>query len=66
MATRAGRPPRVYVDGNEASVVVKGQKFSFRKGEDGRLRALGNPERTEDFEYARNKVESAISQQVAV
>lgn len=53
---RRGRPPKVEVNGDERTIKVKGQTFKFRHGSDGRLRALGAPERTEDFEYARQLV----------
>lgn len=54
---RAGRPPKVGADGNgNFNVMVKGRTFGFRKGEDGKLRATGNPVRDEDFEYAKQRV----------
>ena len=58
---RAGRPPKVTATTTGEFVTkVKGQQYQFRQGADGRLRALGNPERNEDFEYARQRVKSQL------
>lgn len=60
MPGRRGRPPKVrQVGENEYAVSVKGKAYQFRRGEDGRLRALGNVERDEDYEFARQQVEKA-------
>ena len=69
--TRRGRPPTVIpggpVNGNgeptEFNTTVKGQQFSFRKGDDGRLRQVGRRAtgEAEDASYARTVVERYIS-----
>lgn len=60
--SRRGRRPDVKANGDDYSVVVKGQKFEFRAGGDGRLRALGAPDRgSEDFAFARELVAGAVA-----
>ncbi len=54
--SRRGRPPKVVVNDTDYAVTVKKQTYQFRKGSDGRIRALGTPERSEDFEYAKAQV----------
>ena len=53
---RRGRPPAISNDGSTYVTKVRGKQFMFRAGGDGRLRALGNPERDQDFDYAREHV----------
>lgn len=59
---RRGRPPKVKEQGSDYSVTVKGKTYEFRKGEDGRLRTLGAPERDEDYNYARVQVLNTTGQ----
>lgn len=59
--SRRGRPPKVVEAGNNFSVKVKGAQYEFRQGEDGKLRALGTPERNEDFAYAKEQVERVLN-----
>lgn len=56
MPSRRGRPPQVEATDDTYSVKVKGTTYQFRKGSDGRLRALGTPVRDEEFAYAREQV----------
>lgn len=59
---RRGRPPQVQTTGEgEFTVKVRGQKFTFRQGGDGKVRALGNPERNEDYAFAREQVTRHIA-----
>lgn len=59
--SRRGRRPNVKSNGEDYSVIVKGQKFEFRAGGDGRLRALGTPDReSEDYAFARDLVNRTI------
>lgn len=68
---RQGRPPHVKPDGPLTSdgkpsgfyTTVKGQQFSFRMGEDGRLRRVGpRGGEAEDAAYARTVVERYINE----
>lgn len=63
MAKRRGRRPNVSTNGDSYSVRVKGQDFSFRAGGDGKLRALGTPDRSsEDFAFAKELVSKTIQE----
>lgn len=65
--SRRGRPPTVRTEENDTfSVKVAGQDYKFRKGGDGRLRSLGTPERTEEFDYARTRVADYLSKESQV
>lgn len=62
---RRGRPPQISTDdGVTYKTKVRGKDFAFRAGGDGRLRALGNPERDDDFEYARQHVSKYIIREI--
>ena len=59
MPSRRGRPPKVVTTAaGDLSVEVRGARYDFRRGEDGRLRALGTPDReSADYAYAKERVE---------
>ena len=60
--SRRGRPPHVSQYNDDFITTVKGQQFSFRKGEDGRLRRVGQRGgEAEDASYARTVVERHLT-----